>query len=157
MKRNLLIVIPALVISLTACNSGSSSSSQSQNDETSTTVLSAALTPCPPSDGSAERTLDFNAGFQDCLTQGKKYTATFDTTEGTVVVDLDTTKTPKTTNNFIGLPRSHYYDGTTIFGPMQASTLFKVGRRTQKVRPTMVRATRSKTKATLTNTPKATS
>jgi cyclophilin family peptidyl-prolyl cis-trans isomerase len=50
-----------------------------------------------------------------CIDAAKKYTATFDTSEGTVVVDLNTKLTPKTTNNFVVLSRYKYYDGTPIF------------------------------------------
>jgi cyclophilin family peptidyl-prolyl cis-trans isomerase len=46
---------------------------------------------------------------------GKTYQATFVTTEGNIVVALDTTKTPMTANNFIVLSRYHYYDGTSMF------------------------------------------
>jgi cyclophilin family peptidyl-prolyl cis-trans isomerase len=49
------------------------------------------------------------------LDAGKKYTATFDTTEGKIVFALDTTATPITANNFIVLSRYHYYDGSAIF------------------------------------------
>ena len=50
-----------------------------------------------------------------CLDAGKTYKATFVTNEGTIVVNLNTTKTPETANNFIVLSRYHYYDGTAMF------------------------------------------
>ena len=50
-----------------------------------------------------------------CTAIFKKYTATFDTTEGKIVVDLDMAKTPSTVNNFVVLSRYHYYDGSAIF------------------------------------------
>jgi len=50
-----------------------------------------------------------------CIDPAKSYTATFDTTAGTVKVDLDTVRTPGTTNNFVVLSRSGYYNGTPIF------------------------------------------
>ena len=114
MKRILFALIGVLAMTLSACGSDSNSSAEPPAP-TDTTVNAASLTACPPADGSGERKIDFNASFQNCLTAGKKYTATFDTTEGSVVVDLDTTKTPQTANNFVALARSHYYDGTTIF------------------------------------------
>lgn len=70
---------------------------------------------CPAADGSAKQTLTFASAPANCLTKGKKYTATFDTTAGKVVVDLDTTKTPGTANNFVFLSRYHYYDNTELF------------------------------------------
>ena len=72
-------------------------------------------TACPPADGSATRTLTFSDAPKNCLTAGKSYTATFETSAGTIVVGLDTTKTPGTANNFVFLARNKYYDGTTIF------------------------------------------
>ena len=50
-----------------------------------------------------------------CIDAKKSYTATFDTSEGTIVIALDTTKTPKTVNNFVTLSRYKYYDGSFIF------------------------------------------
>lgn len=70
-------------------------------------------TPCPGTN--AERKIDFEDGFADCLDPKKVYTATFKTNLGDVVVQLDTDRTPGTTNNFISLARHHYYDGTLIF------------------------------------------
>jgi cyclophilin family peptidyl-prolyl cis-trans isomerase len=72
-------------------------------------------TPCPKTDGSSPRITSFASPPPNCLVPGKTYTATFATTEGNVVVALDTTKTPMTDNNFIVLSRYHYYDGTAIF------------------------------------------
>jgi cyclophilin family peptidyl-prolyl cis-trans isomerase len=72
-------------------------------------------TACPAADGSAKRTLTFAKAPKDCLTPGKTYEATFDTTAGKVVVELDTTNTPGTVNNFVFLARNHYYDDNKIF------------------------------------------
>ena len=72
-------------------------------------------TPCPKTDGSEKRVTTFERAPQKCIKDGKKYAATFDTSEGTIVVDLDTDKTPKTVNNFVVLSRYKYYDGSYIF------------------------------------------
>ncbi|MHB1536857.1 MAG: peptidylprolyl isomerase, partial [Acidimicrobiales bacterium] len=72
-------------------------------------------TPCPPAGGAAKRITSFAQAPPNCLSPGKTYTATFTTNEGTVVVALDTTKTPKTANNFVVLSLYHYYDGTAMF------------------------------------------
>lgn len=87
-------------------------------DTTETTVESTApatLTPCPPVEGVAERVASFSAPMENCIDPTKSYTATFDTTEGTIVVALDTENTPGTVNNFVALSRYRYYDTTTIF------------------------------------------
>jgi cyclophilin family peptidyl-prolyl cis-trans isomerase len=72
-------------------------------------------TPCPPTDGTAERTTSFENPPPDCLEDGVDYTAVFDTTEGEIRVDLDATGMPETVNNFVTLARYGYYDDTTIF------------------------------------------
>lgn len=72
-------------------------------------------TTCPKTDGTEERVTKFEQAPPMCIDATKSYTAIFDTTEGMIEVALDTTKTPKTVNNFIVLSRYKYYDGTTIF------------------------------------------
>jgi cyclophilin family peptidyl-prolyl cis-trans isomerase len=42
------------------------------------------------------------------------YTATIDTSEGKMVVNLDTSTAPKSANNFVYLARKHFYDGLTF-------------------------------------------
>ena len=44
----------------------------------------------------------------------KKYAATFDTTRGSIVVDLFPKEAPKTVNNFVFLAREGFYDGTVF-------------------------------------------
>lgn len=72
-------------------------------------------TKCPAVDGSQARVTKFEKAPPMCIDAAKKYTATFDTTEGSIVIDLDTAKTPQTVNNFVTLSRYKYYDGTVIF------------------------------------------
>lgn len=72
-------------------------------------------TPCPKTDGTQERSTLFEKAPTMCIDPAKSYTATFDTSEGKIVVALDTEKTPETVNNFVVLSRYKYYDGTLIF------------------------------------------
>jgi peptidyl-prolyl cis-trans isomerase B (cyclophilin B) len=44
----------------------------------------------------------------------KKYAATFDTTRGSIVVDLFPKEAPATVNNFVFLAREGFYDGTVF-------------------------------------------
>ncbi|MGH9149605.1 MAG: peptidylprolyl isomerase [Acidimicrobiales bacterium] len=71
-------------------------------------------TPCPAAGGSSPRASSFEKAPPLCITPGRSYTATFQTTEGNIDVALDTTTTPGTANNFVVLARYHYYDGTAI-------------------------------------------
>jgi len=70
---------------------------------------------CPPTNGSAKRTLNFTDAPKQCLKKGAKYQAVLTTSQGRVVVVLDTKRTPKTTNDFVALSRWKYYDGTNLF------------------------------------------
>lgn len=108
------IVIGGLLY-LSSDKKSSDTASATTTTQAPTTISKYGTTPCPPADGSAKRTLTFSSPPENCLTAGKSYTATFDTTAGKVVVDLDTTKTPATANNFVFLSNYHYYDDTKIF------------------------------------------
>jgi cyclophilin family peptidyl-prolyl cis-trans isomerase len=72
-------------------------------------------TPCPKADGSSPRTTGFAKIPGTCIDASKTYTATFDTTKGTMVVTLDSKDSPKTVNNFVVLSLYHFYDGTPFF------------------------------------------
>lgn len=71
-------------------------------------------TPCPPADGSAERTTGFEQAPPDCLTEGATYQATITTDRGDIVLDLDTAAAPATVNNFVVLARYHFYDSVAF-------------------------------------------
>ena len=70
---------------------------------------------CPPTDGTATPTTTFADAPKQCIDPSKTYKALFDTSEGKVEVQLDTTRTPGTVNNFVTLSRWKYYDGSKIF------------------------------------------
>lgn len=83
--------------------------------ETGTGEFAYGTTPCPAPEGADTPTLSFDDAFEQCIDPARTYTATFTTSEGEVVVELDTTRTPGTTNNFVALARNGYYDGTQLF------------------------------------------
>ncbi|MCE2854161.1 MAG: peptidylprolyl isomerase [Ilumatobacteraceae bacterium] len=85
---------------------------------TLTTVAGASVTgdtTCPVADGSASRTTKFEKAPPMCIDEKKSYTATMSTSEGDIVIELDTKNTPKTVNNFVVLSRYKYYDDSFIF------------------------------------------
>jgi cyclophilin family peptidyl-prolyl cis-trans isomerase len=96
---------------------GASDTTEATSDTTETTVaeVQAGDTECPPADGSAERQIDFEGPFQDCLEEGVDYQARFTTSEGEVLVDLREEEMPNTVNNFVALARYGYYDDTLLF------------------------------------------
>jgi len=71
-------------------------------------------TPCPGADGSSPPTGHFAQAPPSCIDPSRHYTATFNTTEGRIVVALNTQRTPETANNFAVLSRYHYYDKSSF-------------------------------------------
>jgi cyclophilin family peptidyl-prolyl cis-trans isomerase len=133
--RNLLILLGALILAafLISVLSGDDDTEVSSGDDTSTTAEDdtsttgpegspvqivlpgegAAITgdtPCPPADGSAERTTSFEKAPPTCIDTAKTYTATIETSEGDIVIELDDAAAPQTVNNFVVLARYHFYD-----------------------------------------------
>ena len=74
---------------------------------------------CAAADGSAATTQTFAAGPPMCLQDGTTYTATIETTQGTLNVLLRSDIAPNTVNSFVNLARFHYFDGTTCHRAIQ--------------------------------------
>ena len=68
-------------------------------------------TPCPAEDGSSPARRKFNQPPPMCIDPSKRYTATMDTSMGSLTIALDPAAAPLTVNNFVVLARYHYYDG----------------------------------------------
>lgn len=49
-----------------------------------------------------------------CIDTTKRYSATMETSLGTMTIHLDAATAPKTVNNFVTLARYHYYEGVTF-------------------------------------------
>ena len=125
-KRGILfgVGIPVLVLALFAISRLAGGSDESVS-ATTTSVTSPAVTntagttdgetPCPATDGSQKQVSSFSAPMKMCIDTKKSYTATFDTSEGEIVVNLNTSTVPGTVNNFVSLARYKYYDGSLIF------------------------------------------
>ena len=67
--------------------------------------------PFPPFDGSASKSQKFSSAPEFGIDTDKRYTATLDTSLGTIVIALDAINAPNTVNNFVFLALNHYYDG----------------------------------------------
>jgi cyclophilin family peptidyl-prolyl cis-trans isomerase len=68
-------------------------------------------TPCPPADGTAERTTSFERPPPTCIDPARTYRAVLATTEGDITIELDAQAAPVTVNNFVVLARYGFYDG----------------------------------------------
>ncbi|MCU1497794.1 MAG: peptidylprolyl isomerase [Acidimicrobiales bacterium] len=82
---------------------------------------------CPPAEGVKEPVTTFEAAPERCIDPAKTYTATVETTQGTFSLELDTDRTPLTTNNFVTLARYRYYDGTDFFRTEAQSGIIQGG------------------------------
>ena len=65
----------------------------------------------PPFDGSAPVSQKFSSAPEMGIDTSKRYTATMDTSMGTMVIALDAINAPLTVNNFVFLALNHYYEG----------------------------------------------
>ena len=65
----------------------------------------------PALDGSAPKLQQFKEAPEMGIDPSKRYTATMDTSLGTIVIALDAINAPKTVNNFVFLAAHHYYEG----------------------------------------------
>lgn len=78
-----------------------------------TTTTPGKDTPCPKPTGEP-RTLKFEKAPPMCIDPAKTYRAVFTTSAGVVKANLDTKRTPMTTNNFVVLARYGYYSATSF-------------------------------------------
>ena len=70
-----------------------------------------AMSNFPALDGSAPKKQKFDAAPEMGIDPLKRYTATMETSMGTLVIALDPIAAPITVNNFVFLAAQHYYDG----------------------------------------------
>lgn len=83
---------------------------------------------CPPEDGVDEPVIDFDDAFAKCIDDATTYTATIETTEGTVVAELDPSAgAPITVNNFVSLARSGFFDDNAMFRTEAATGIIQTG------------------------------
>ena len=73
--------------------------------------LAAMPSAFPAFDGSAPKSQKFASPPEMGIDPSKRYTATMETSLGTIVIALDAINAPNTVNNFVFLALNHYYDG----------------------------------------------
>lgn len=108
------VVSVVLLAGLAIWQFGSTGSDEaSEPSETTGSVpADADPTPCPPTDGSAERVQMFTGPPEFCIDPATTdYTATVATTAGSFTAQLDPEAAPETVNNFVVLSRYRYYNG----------------------------------------------
>lgn len=114
--------IALLVIGVTVGVVLLSKDNGSSTDSATTTTVASGFTygtaACAPVEGPPDPpqlTFPGTNGFEKCVDPASVYTATFTTTAGTVVVQLDAATQPGTVNNFVQLAGFGYYDGSQLF------------------------------------------
>ena len=89
--------------------------------------------PFPAADGSSPKTQQVHRRARDGHRSAKRYTATMETSLGTIVIALDPIAAPKTVNNFVFLAGYHYYDGVIFHRIIKGFVV--PGRRPDRHRP----------------------
>ncbi|HVC14813.1 MAG TPA: peptidylprolyl isomerase [Acidimicrobiales bacterium] len=69
------------------------------------------MTDIPAPDGSSPKRQRFDGPPPMVIDPQQRYTATIETSKGTIVAELDPAGAPLTVNNFVFLARWHYFDG----------------------------------------------
>ena len=115
----IVVALFAAVVGLITAVRGDDDEDVTATDTTATTEAEAAAptgdpAECPEPDGSSEARKEFPAPFEMCIDPAKVYRATMETDVGTVEIELDAKRSPKTVNNFVSLARYHFYDGLTF-------------------------------------------
>ena len=107
--RNLAFLLLPVIAIFAWSQFRSSSNDSSKNSTTSSTTRKTSSTTVKP----VKKNTNQKAPVLT-LDPTKKYTATMETTDGTMVIDLDAKNAPIATNNFVFLSRQGFYDGLTF-------------------------------------------
>ncbi len=117
LKRVLLVGIAGLAIGLTAACGGDEPTPQATRVATPVATPTPAPTPAPTQtmQQTEERPEVMSKSYDSypdmVIDEGKQYTATMETSKGTIVLQLFADEAPKTVNNFVFLAREGFYDG----------------------------------------------
>ncbi|MEI6570339.1 MAG: peptidylprolyl isomerase [Actinomycetes bacterium] len=108
--RNLaFLLLPVVAIFAWSAFRSSNSNEETSGSTTTTTASKTSSTTAKP----VKKNTNQKAPVLT-LDPTKKYTATMETTDGTMVIDLDAKNAPIATNNFVSLSRQGFYDGLTF-------------------------------------------
>ena len=121
------VVIVGVMFLLAGCGSSTGSDGASGATTTAPKKTSANAAACPTSDNGKTAVLDFDSPPTAGIKKGDPVTATVKTSEGTVVLKLDTERAPKTVDNFVALANNCYFDGTKLFRTEAQSGIIQGG------------------------------
>ena len=80
-------------------------------------------TPCPATDGTAQRTTNFEQPPQFCIDLSVNYSMILETSEGEIVIDLDIANAPAATNLAVTFARYGIYDSANAISFISGLTL----------------------------------
>jgi len=100
--------LAAVVLFASACSDDDSTDGRTAG----TAAGEATAAGCPPVEGTAEQTRQFDGPPPDCLEPGVTYAAVIATNKGDFTIELDAERSPIATNNFVFLARHRYFDDT---------------------------------------------
>ncbi len=109
------IVVTFIVIGFLLQGDDTGDDVVAQDDANYLTFLTSDFGTGECADGTGPVPTSFEDAPQQCIEQGEALQATFETSLGTVVAELNTIETFGTANNFVNLARSGYYDGLEVF------------------------------------------
>lgn len=110
-----LLLASAVAVAFAACGSDDSSSGITAPPDTGASADAGATADtdgCPPVEGAAEQTRQFDASPPMCLDADATYDAIVTTNKGEFTIALDPDNGPVAANNFVFLARNQYYDDT---------------------------------------------
>lgn len=123
----IVIIVVGLVMAGCSNSSDGKAGGPATTEAPATPATGYGTGPCPPAEGASKPVVTFEAAPKRCIDPAKTYTAVVDTTEGKFSLELDTERTPLTTNNFVTLARYGYYDGTSFFRTEAQSGIIQGG------------------------------
>ncbi len=82
--------------------------------ETSLEAATPSEIPCPPAEGTAERTTQFDTVPPFCIDPDGAITAVIETNRGSFTIELFPNRAPITVNSFVFLARNRFYEGVSF-------------------------------------------
>jgi peptidyl-prolyl cis-trans isomerase B (cyclophilin B) len=111
MRRLLVLSLSLLTLLLAACGGDERRSGGDDDAAAGTTATEATESGCRDVEEPAARKPDKRQRPSFRVSATTKYTAVLQTSCGTIQIELDTSRAPKTTSSFISLVRDGFYDG----------------------------------------------
>jgi len=119
----LVVVIVGIVVLIQTSGGGKKKAASTTTNSTTTTstypvpstlplTTKAVVPACPPAAGSSVRVVWFTKAPPDCVGKTSVWDATFETSLGNFVVQMDAAKSYAAVNNFVFLAGWQYYNGT---------------------------------------------